>query len=66
MVVLSDFDAQTLMDYSKLCRSKMITKELTLKTAAENGVEIWIDGKGIIGALAAVPWFSRNDESVYV
>lgn len=66
MVVLSDFYASALMEYSRLCRSKMITKELTLRTAAENDVEIWIDGKGIIGALAAIPWFSRNDESVHV
>ncbi|MCX9085103.1 MAG: DUF1743 domain-containing protein [Candidatus Methanoperedens sp.] len=66
MVVLNDFDASGLMEYSKICRTKMITKELTLKTAAQNGVEIWIDGKGIIGALAAIPWFSRNDDSVYL
>ncbi|MCX9013092.1 MAG: DUF1743 domain-containing protein [Candidatus Methanoperedens sp.] len=64
MVALSDFDVASLMDYSKLCRSRMITKELTLKTAEENGVDICIGGKGIIGALAALPWFSRNDESV--
>lgn len=64
MVALSDFDASALMEYSRLCRSGMITKELTMKTAAENSVEICIDGKGIIGALAALPWYSRNDESV--
>jgi methanogenesis imperfect marker protein 11 len=64
MVALSDFDAASLMEYSRLCRSRMITKELTLKTAKENGVEICIGGKGIIGALAALPWFSRNNESV--
>lgn len=64
MVVMSDFDAQVLMEYSRLCRSRMITKELTLKTCKEHGVEICIDGKGIIGALAALPWFSRNSESV--
>lgn len=64
MVALSDFDAEALMEYSKQCRSGMITKELTLKTSREHGVEICIDGKGIIGALAALPWFSRNDESV--
>lgn len=66
MVALSDFDASAIMEYSRLCRSGMITKELTLKTAAENDVEICIDGKGIIGALAALPWFSRNEESVYL
>lgn len=64
MVALSDFDASNIMEYSRLCRSGMITKELTLKTARENNVKICIDGKGIIGALAALPWYSRNDESV--
>lgn len=66
MVALTDFDASALMEYSRLCRSKMITKELTLRTAALNNIEICIDGKGIIGALAALPWFSRNDESVFL
>ncbi|MDP2840761.1 MAG: DUF1743 domain-containing protein [Candidatus Methanoperedens sp.] len=64
MVAMSDFDAQVLMEYSRLCRNRMITKELTLETCREHGVEICIGGKGIIGALAALPWFSRNDESV--
>jgi methanogenesis imperfect marker protein 11 len=64
MVALSDFDASPLMEYSKLCRRGMISKELTIRTARENNVDICIDGKGIIGALAALPWFSRNSESV--
>jgi len=55
MVALSDFDASGLMGYSRLCRGGMVTKELALKTAEENGVEIYIDGNGIIGALAALP-----------
>ncbi|MDP3106067.1 MAG: DUF1743 domain-containing protein [Candidatus Methanoperedens sp.] len=64
MVALSGFDAEALMGYSRQCRSGMITMELTLKKCREHGVEICIDGKGIIGALAALPWFSRNHESV--
>ncbi len=64
MVAMSDFDARVLMEYSRLCRNRMITKELTLETCREHGIEICIDGKGIIGALAALPWFSRNEESV--
>ena len=64
MVALSGFDASALMEYSGLCRSRMITKELTIRTCKEHGVEICIGGKGIIGALASLPWFSRNDESV--
>ena len=66
MVAMSDFDASSIMEYSRLCRSGMVTRELALRTAAENDVEIVIDGKGIIGALAALPWFSRNDESVVI
>ncbi len=66
MVALSDFDASALMGYSRLCRGGMVTKEMALKTAEENGVEIYIDGNGIIGALAALPWFSRNDEAVMI
>lgn len=66
MVALSDFDASALMDYSRLCRSGMIMRELTVKTAKENNVDICIGGKGIIGALAALPWFSRNSESVVI
>jgi methanogenesis imperfect marker protein 11 len=64
MVAMSDFNAEDLMEYSRLCRNRMITKELTLETCRKHGVEIYIDGKGIIGALAALPWFSRNDEAV--
>lgn len=66
MVALVDFEASCLMEYSTLCRNKMITKELAIKTAEENNVEICIDGKGIIGALAALPWFSRNEEAVVI
>ena len=66
MVVLSNFDASSLMEYSERCRREMITKELTEKAAKECGAEIWIDGKGIIGALASLPWFSRNSESVVI
>jgi methanogenesis imperfect marker protein 11 len=66
MVALSDFDAASLMEYSKICRNRMITMELARETAKMCGVDIIIDGKGIIGALAALPWFSRNSESVVV
>src|SRR3989304_6621822 len=66
MVVLSNFDASSLVEYSKRCRREMITKELTENTAKECSAQIWIDGKGIIGALAALPWFSRNSESVVI
>jgi tRNA(Ile2) C34 agmatinyltransferase TiaS len=28
------------------------------------GVEVYLDGRGIIGAIAALPFFSQSDESV--
>lgn len=66
MVALSDFDASCLTEYSTMCRNGIVTSELAIKTAEESGVDICIDGKGIIGALAALPWFSCNDEAVVV
>ncbi len=64
MVVLSDFDAKKMNDYSKQCRSRELTKEYALQSAKDNGIEIWLDGNGIIGSLAALAWFARPDESV--
>jgi tRNA(Ile2) C34 agmatinyltransferase TiaS len=31
-----------------------------------NDVQVWMDGNGIIGALAALPWFDRPNESVKI
>ncbi|MDG6243671.1 MAG: DUF1743 domain-containing protein [Methanolobus sp.] len=64
MVVLSDFDAKKMNEYSKQCRSRELTKEYALQCAEDNGVDIWLDGNGIIGSLAALAWFARPDESV--
>jgi len=64
MVALSSFDAEDLVEYSRLCRTLEIQRDLALETARKLGVEIWMDGNGVIGALAALPWFGRQDESV--
>ncbi len=64
MVVLSDFDAAGVMDYSLKCRHGELTREYALQYAKEHDVEIWMDGNGVIGALAALAWFARPDESV--
>lgn len=64
MVVLDDFDASPLEDYSRECRTGILTKEYALKTARLKQVQIWLDGNGIIGALAALPWYTRPHESV--
>ena len=64
MVVLSDFDAKAVSEYSSMCRKGELTKEFAMQYAEEHDVEIWLDGNGVIGALAALPWFARPDESI--
>jgi tRNA(Ile2) C34 agmatinyltransferase TiaS len=64
MVVLDSFNASSVREYSKLCRSAELTYEFAMEYAENHGVDIWMDGKGVIGALAALPWFARPDDSV--
>lgn len=64
MVVLSDFDAKDVYEYSKQCRSGELTKDYAMQYAKDHGVEVWMDGNGVIGALASLAWFSRPDESI--
>ncbi|MCG7850757.1 MAG: DUF1743 domain-containing protein [ANME-2 cluster archaeon] len=64
MVVLDDFDASPLEDYSRECRTRILTKKYALETARSKQVQIWLDGNGVIGALAALPWYTRPNESV--
>lgn len=64
MVVLSDFYAKGLYKYSNRCRTERILKAEALQCARENGVEVILDGNGVIGALASLPWFGRPDESI--
>jgi len=64
MIVLDDFDASPLEDYSRECRTRILTKEYALETARSKQVQIWLNGNGVIGALAALPWYTRPNESV--
>lgn len=64
MAVLSDFYAEGLYGYSNRCRTERVMKADALHSAEENGVEVLLDGNGIIGALAAIPWFGKPDESI--
>jgi tRNA(Ile2) C34 agmatinyltransferase TiaS len=64
LVVLSDFYAKGLYQYSNRCRTERISKEEAMQCARENGVEVLLDGNGVIGALASLPWFGRPDESI--
>lgn len=64
MVVLDDFDAASMEDYSRECRTRILTKQYAKETARSSDVQICIGGNGIIGALAALPWYARPNESV--
>ncbi|ADI73488.1 methanogenesis marker protein 11 [Methanohalobium evestigatum Z-7303] len=64
MVAFSGFDAVDIYNYSKMCRSGEVSKDFAMQYAREHGVEIWLDGEGVIGALAALPWFAKPDESI--
>ena len=64
MVALDDFDASYLENYSMECRTGILTKEYALQTAHSNNVKLYMQGNGIIGALASLPWYARPNESV--
>ena len=64
MAVYRGFDPSPLMEYSQLCRTERIAYDLAIETAARTGTEIVIAGRGLIGALAAIPFCGRPLASV--
>ncbi|MCD1295696.1 hypothetical protein CUJ83_11875 [Methanocella sp. CWC-04] len=64
MVVLQNFDAEMLKDYGMLCKQKQVSRETTLRNARNAGADILMDGRGIIGAMASLPYFGNPSQSV--
>ena len=64
MVVLQSFDAKSLEEFGKLCKSKEVKKEDAITASKYNNVQIEVEGEGVIGAVASLPYFSRPSESV--
>ncbi|MCD5425773.1 MAG: DUF1743 domain-containing protein [Methanosarcinaceae archaeon] len=64
MVAYSGFNADCLNGYSEKCRSREITRDDALESIKKNSVQVLLNGDGIIGALAAIPWFAKPDLSV--
>ena len=64
MVALTRFDADALKEYGRLVKQKQITKEIADNSARDAGVEVVMDGRGAIGALAALPYFANPKDSV--
>jgi methanogenesis imperfect marker protein 11 len=64
MAVFRGFDPSAMMSYSQRCRSERVQFEDALQAAKSAGVEIAMDGRGLIGAVAALPFCARPDDSI--
>jgi methanogenesis imperfect marker protein 11 len=64
MAVLRGFQASKLLSFAMRCKRERVQYEDALQIAKEAGVEIALEGRGLIGAVAALPFFARPDESV--
>lgn len=64
MAVLNGFDPSSLMPYAERCRQERVQYEDALSAAKSSNVRIVMDGQGLIGAVAALPFCAQPDESV--
>jgi len=64
MAVLRSFDAEELAKYGNAARSGEVTRSAALEAADSAGVHVCLDGRGVIGAIASIPFFSQSDQSV--
>ncbi|MGZ4909472.1 MAG: methanogenesis marker protein 11, partial [Halobacteriota archaeon] len=64
MAVLKSFSAECLLDFGNATRSGEVSISTATEAANVAGVEVCLQGRGIIGAVAALPFFSQSDESV--
>jgi tRNA(Ile2) C34 agmatinyltransferase TiaS len=64
MAVFRDFDPIKLFPFGQRCKRERVLYEDALEAARENGVQILMNGQGLIGAVAALPFCARPDESV--
>jgi len=64
MAVLKSFSAERLSDFGNATRSGEVSISAATEAANAAGVEVCLEGRGIIGAIASLPFFSQSDESV--
>jgi methanogenesis imperfect marker protein 11 len=64
MAVFRDYDPSSLLAFGERCKRERVSYEDALDAARENGVQIMMNGQGLIGAVAALPYCARPDESV--
>jgi methanogenesis imperfect marker protein 11 len=64
MAVFRDFDPSELLAFGLRCKMERVSYEDAIKVAREAGVQIIMKGQGLIGAIAALPFNARPDESI--
>ena len=64
MAVFRDFDPSELLPFGKRCKMERVLYEDALEAARLAGVQILMNGQGLIGAVAALPFCARPDESI--
>ncbi len=64
MAIFRGFDPSALLAYGLRCKNERLNYDDALVEAHDAGVEIVLDGQGLIGAVAALPFYARPDESI--
>ena len=64
MAVFRDFDPSELLAFGLRCKRERVSYEDAIKVAREAGVQIIMKGQALIGAIAALPFNARPDESI--
>ena len=64
MAVFRDFDPSELLAFGLRCKKERVSYEDAVKVAQEAGVQTIMKGQGLIGAIAALPFNARPDESI--
>ncbi len=64
MAVFRDFDPSELLPFGQRCKMERVQYEDALEAAGNAGVQIFLNGQGLIGAVAALPFCARPDESI--
>ncbi|MFB3763981.1 MAG: methanogenesis marker protein 11 [Methanotrichaceae archaeon] len=64
MAIYRGFDPSLLLAYGLRCKNERVAYDDAIAAAQNAGVEIVLDGQGAIGAVAALPFYARPDESI--
>lgn len=64
MVVFEGFDASSIMEYAVSCKSREVSIDEARRVSDEYGLRIVMKGRGIIGAVASIPYFAKPEDSV--